>query len=86
MLQYINRCVILWSMNIRNLLNKKIVYQSTISGLGTSCLSEGLVTDIRGDIVKIGNDWYEIKDVIVREVISNNINESGNGGETLING
>lgn len=73
-------------MNIRNCLNKKIVYQTSLNGIKKSSLSEGVVTDIRGNIVKIENDWYETVDIIVREVISNNINESGNGGETLING
>lgn len=73
-------------MNIKNCLHKKIVYNNVNSGFGSSYLYEGLVNDIRGDIVKIGNDWYEINNIVVREVLGNNINESGNGGETLING
>lgn len=73
---------------MNHLLNKKILFKIGSDNLLPSvqrCLTEGVVEEVNGNVVKIGGNWYESKDVSVVKVLGS-INESGNGGKTLING
>ena len=70
-------------MNIRNCLNKRIVY-TTLSSV--VYFEEGVVQQLTPTAVNISGLWLDIEKIVVKEVLGNNINESGNCGETLING
>lgn len=70
-------------MNIRNCLNKTVVYTTSEN----ACIfDEGVVQQITPLAVKINGLWLDVNKVLVKEVINDNINESGNCGERLING
>lgn len=70
-------------MNIRNCLNKTVVYTTSEN----ACVfEEGVVQQIAPNSVNINGLWLDINKIIVKEVLGNNINESGNDGEELING
>lgn len=70
-------------MDIKNCLNKRIVYATRDTA---TLFDEGVVMQIANNSVNIGGMWVDIDKVIVKDVLSDNINESGNSGETLLNG
>jgi len=70
-------------MDIKNCLNKRIVYTTSEN---MAFLEEGVVMQIANNSVNIGGTWVDIGRVIVKDVLSDNINESGNGGDQLIRG
>jgi hypothetical protein len=70
-------------MDIKNCLNKRVVYATRDD---STLFTEGVVMQIANNSVNIGGMWVDINKVIVKDVLSDNINESGNGGEQLIRG
>ena len=69
-------------INIKSCVGKKVVYQKS----NCSILGEGVVKQIVNDTVMINNNWFESSSIVVKHILSDSINESGNNGETLING
>lgn len=77
-----NLCYSINMINIKSCVGKKVVYQQS----NCSILGEGVVKKVVGDTVMIDNTWFESSIIVVKHILSDNINESGNNGETLIYG
>ena len=70
--------------NIKNCVGKRIAYKMTDSD---AYLNEGVVTDyIDSNTVRIDGQLVDPNKIIIHAVLSDSINESGNGGEQLIEG
>lgn len=80
----LNLCgIIIIMIDIRNCVGKRIVFSSAKA---EPTLSEGTVSSVVGETVLIEGVWYKRDSITVMHVLSNGINESNNGGESLING